>query len=98
MKPKTSPPKQDPVVAPCDIPGESVKTMRKSILVVWAALGTALSAFSQAAPPATPQQTPRLDYRLRRIGRSQRRALSGAFRVRPRPRVPAPGRQPTKGI
>src|ERR1035437_945957 len=32
--------------------------MRKSLLVVWAAIGTALNAFSQAAPPATPQPTP----------------------------------------
>jgi mannan endo-1,4-beta-mannosidase len=32
--------------------------MRKSILVVCAVFGTALNALSQAAPPATPQQTP----------------------------------------
>src|ERR1035438_5777798 len=32
--------------------------MRKSILVVCAVFGTALNAFSQAAPPVAPQQTP----------------------------------------
>src|ERR1039458_2309463 len=70
---------------PCDIPGDSVKAMRKSILVVCAVFGTALNALSQAAPPATPQQTPPIAGQPAPAGRG---GLNMAGPPRPAPQPP----------